>query len=58
MKYGAAVLEAGEFEDCLTWLTHLSKHNFVEADLFDCIKSIALSRSQCQELFSKYNLEL
>lgn len=58
LKYGSYVLDGGEFEDCLTWLTHLGRQNLVELELFDCIKSISFSRSQCQELLSKYNLEI
>lgn len=58
LKYGSPVLESGEFEECLTWLTHLNRANIVEADLFECIKSISFSRSQCAELFGKYNLEV
>lgn len=58
LKYGGKLLEEGEFEECLTWLTHLGKQNLNEEDLFDCIKSISFSQKQCGEIFSKYNLEL
>lgn len=58
LKYGSSLLESADFEDCLTWVTHLAKQELVEEDLFDSIKSISFSTKQCEELFSKYNLEL
>lgn len=58
LKYGATVLETGDFEECLTWLTHLSKQDLVEEDLFDTIKSVGLSRRVLEELFGSYGLEI
>ena len=58
LKYGANVLETGDFETSLTWLTHLGRQGIVEEDLFDAIKSISFSRKQCGEIFASYNLEL
>ncbi len=58
LKYGAPVLETGDFESSLTWLTHLGRQGLVEEDLFEAIKSISFSKKQCQEIFDAYNLEL
>ncbi len=58
LKYGAPVLETGDFESSMTWLTHLGRQGLVEEDLFDAIKSISLSRKTCEEFFASYNLEL
>jgi hypothetical protein len=58
LKYGSNVLELGDFETSLTWLTHLGRQGMVEEDLFDSIKSISLSKKQCAEIFASYNLEL
>ena len=56
LKYGSEVLETQDFEECLTWLTHLSA-NLDEKALFSCIKSISLSKKKLEELMAKYNLE-
>jgi hypothetical protein len=58
LKYGAPVLETGDFETSMTWLTHLGRQGLVEDELFDAIKSISFSRKNCEEIFASYHLEL
>jgi len=58
LKHGAHILESADFEDCLTWLTHLGRQQLVEDELFDTIKSVSLSKKACEEVFAKYNLEM